>query len=261
MASDDKYEAMCLARDIVLKLGGTWRGDQGSVPGFGHSRHDRSISIKPHPTDPADVLVHSFGRDDWRDVKSELCRQGLLLERTARAVLRSNVVGLPQRASPTYSGSAPLPEFRAPYLARERASAGYALPRLHSQGARYRSCSLASILAFHPHARAVRASALPALVAAITDPVTGEFKAVHRIYLRSDGMQGRSAARQQKMSLGPSRSGAVVLGDLNAGDTILEGEGIETTLTVVRGRPACLASQHSVPAHSERHHFGRDARS
>jgi hypothetical protein len=83
-------------------------------------------------------------------------------------------------------------------------------------------------------------SPLPALVGAVTVPTTGEFRAVHRIFLRADGSSKADLPRdQQKKSLGSTSGAAVVLGDLATEGEIIEGEGIETTLTVcwITGRP------------------------
>lgn len=78
---------------------------------------------------------------------------------------------------------------------------------------------------------------LPALIAAVTVPTTRQFRAVHRIFLRGDSAGKADLPRdQQKRSLGPTSGAAVVLGNLDkTADAILEGEGIETTLS------ACMA--------------------
>jgi hypothetical protein len=69
----------------------------------------------------------------------------------------------------------------------------------------------------------------------VTVPTTGEFRAVHRIYLKPDGSGKADLSRErQKMSLGPTKGAAVVLGDLSGQGPILEGEGVETVLSVVQ---------------------------
>ncbi len=67
-----------LARDVVLRLKGDWCGSYGTVPGPGHSRDDRSVSIRPHPTDADDVVVNSFAGERWEDIKDEWRRAGIL---------------------------------------------------------------------------------------------------------------------------------------------------------------------------------------
>ena len=67
-----------LAREITKALGGDWCGRYGLIPGPGHSRRDRSVSIRPHPDDPRDVIVHSFGGQSWQEIKDFLRDEGLL---------------------------------------------------------------------------------------------------------------------------------------------------------------------------------------
>ena len=67
-----------LAQEITRQLNGDWCGRYGLIPGPGHSRHDRSVSVKPHPQNPGDVIVHSFAGQDWREIRDWLCSQGFL---------------------------------------------------------------------------------------------------------------------------------------------------------------------------------------
>jgi hypothetical protein len=55
-------------RDIVAIMGGVVTGrDSCSVPGHGHSRADRSLSIRIDPTRPLGVEFNSFSSDNPRD--------------------------------------------------------------------------------------------------------------------------------------------------------------------------------------------------
>jgi AAA domain len=65
---------------ITRALGGDWYGTYGCAPGPGHSRKDRSLKVSPHPSDPSDVILHSFTGDDWKPIKDNLRQQGLLPE-------------------------------------------------------------------------------------------------------------------------------------------------------------------------------------
>src|SRR5262249_56392336 len=85
-------------------------------------------------------------------------------------------------------------------------------------------------LRFHPETPMPGNSRHPALVASVVDPVTGTFLALHRIALRPDG-SGKADIVPDKATLGSSRGGAVVFGQL--GDVVVEGEGIETVLSAV----------------------------
>jgi RecA-family ATPase len=75
---------MSLAREITRKLGGDWKGDFGAVPGPGHSKADRGVTVRDCEHGD-DVTVHSFHGDDWQAIKDDWRRQGLLPERPAKA--------------------------------------------------------------------------------------------------------------------------------------------------------------------------------
>jgi hypothetical protein len=77
------------------------------------------------------------------------------------------------------------------------------------------------------------------MVAAIVD-VTGAFIGVHRTYLRPDG-SGKADVQPAKAMLGRCRGGSVRLAA--AGEAVLIGEGIETTLAgmIATGLPGWAA--------------------
>ena len=58
------------ARHVAAALGGDVVGrDAVSAPGPGHSREDRSLSVKLVPSTPDGLIVHSFAGDDWQTCK------------------------------------------------------------------------------------------------------------------------------------------------------------------------------------------------
>ena len=71
----------------------------------------------------------------------------------------------------------------------------------------------------------------PAMIALVTDGVTGDPRGIHRTYLSADGM-GKAPVSSEKMMLGPSRGCAVRL--RAAPGPLLIGEGIETCLSVMQ---------------------------
>ena len=83
----------------------------------------------------------------------------------------------------------------------------------------------------------------PALVAAVTDLLTGRFVGVHRIYLDASIDPGpvRKAVildddgrvLKAKKSRGPTKGGGVVLGKLTGAGRVYIGEGVETCLSAV----------------------------
>lgn len=77
-------EQLSLARSITARLGGEWRGDHGAVPGPGHSKADRSLTVRDNAAGD-DVTVYSFAGDDWKAIKDTWRREGLLPDRPAPA--------------------------------------------------------------------------------------------------------------------------------------------------------------------------------
>ena len=79
---------------------------------------------------------------------------------------------------------------------------------------------------WHPGSR----QTWPAMVAARTS-VDGTLVAIHRTYLRSDGL-GKAPVVPARMDLGPTKGTAIRLSSLS--DDLVIGEGIETTLSIVQ---------------------------
>src|SRR5689334_16206768 len=79
---------------IVAALGGDVTGrDTCNVPGPGHSKCDRSLSIKIVPGSANGFVLHSFANDDWKMCQEYiLCKLGLSSEKQYD-VARPNIVG------------------------------------------------------------------------------------------------------------------------------------------------------------------------
>ncbi|MBK1658240.1 DUF7146 domain-containing protein [Paracraurococcus ruber] len=101
----------------------------------------------------------------------------------------------------------------------ERYLAARGLPAVRSDELRY--------LPDAPHPSGKR---LPAMLAAIRNPLSGDLQAVHRTYLRPDG-SGKAAEEPAKASLGPVAGGVVMLAEPREGEPLVIGEGIETALS------------------------------
>jgi hypothetical protein len=91
---------------------------------------------------------------------------------------------------------------------------------------------LPSALRYLPNVAMPSGTRHPALIAAVTT-VSGEVTAIQRIALRPDGL-GKANIPQAKASLGSTKGGAVMLGDLSASVTLLEGEGVESVLSAIQ---------------------------
>ena len=84
---------MSLAEEITRAFNGDWRGEQGFIPTLGHSTRDRGSTVRD--SDDGDVIFHSFNGGDWRALKDECRRRGLLPERMREeAAQRWRVAGV-----------------------------------------------------------------------------------------------------------------------------------------------------------------------
>lgn len=95
--------------------------------------------------------------------------------------------------------------------------------------------ALPASLRFSSAVRMPCGAEVPAMVASVTVPSTGQPLAVQRTALKPDG-SGKAEIEKKKAALGKTAGGAVVFGDLTHCGPILEGEGIETVLS------ACFAT-------------------
>lgn len=204
-------------RQAAIALGGDVAGRNRILcPGPGHSRRDRSLSVT---FNGADFLVHSFAGDDFRE-----CRDHV------KAVL-----GLSDDEKPV--PVAPVIDVDPERLARQKTAADIwersipitgtlAETYLASRGLSYDG----DALRFYPGGRA--------MVALITDAITGEAIGLHRTFLDRDGN------RTRKMMLGQAAGGVVRLSsDDEVTSALGIAEGIETALAVpFRPVWACLSA-------------------
>jgi hypothetical protein len=201
---------------IVRVLGGDLydRGRRALVPGPGHSRHDRSVSLL---LDGGRVVAHSFAGDDWRAVLADLETRGLL--------------------AGDASGTATAPRPPAPEriaVARDLWAAGRAVGgTLGERHARRRGIvrDLPDALRFHPGVTAAVYADVgvrrPALLAAILDG-EGELVGVELTYLAADGAAARVATPRKTVGARP-RGSAVRLDPV--AETILAAEGVFSALS------------------------------
>jgi hypothetical protein len=89
----------------------------------------------------------------------------------------------------------------------------------------------ADVLRWHPRCPH-EGGTLPAMVALMTEPVTDEFRGIHRTFLKADGT-GKADVPKPKMMLGGS--GIIQLADLHdIGTGLALAEGLETALSVMQ---------------------------
>src|SRR4051794_25717263 len=66
------------AKAITAALGGRWHGRYGLCRCPVHADRTPSLKVKEDPRKSDGVDLHCFGGCDWRDIKTELSRQGLI---------------------------------------------------------------------------------------------------------------------------------------------------------------------------------------
>jgi putative DNA primase/helicase len=207
---------------IVRVLGGDLyeRGRRAVVPGPGHSRADRSVSLLLVGDR---VVVHSFAGDDWRQVLKDLRTRGLV---DVRGRLAGN-------GSATLEASAPSrPERIAVALTLWETARPIdgALSALHLQR-RGVGRTAPDALRHHPAVPAAvyagRGLRRPALLAAVRDH-SGDLCAVELTYLAPDG--AAASITLPRKTVGCAPAGCAVRLD-PPGETLLVGEGVFSCLS------------------------------
>jgi hypothetical protein len=92
------------------------------------------------------------------------------------------------------------------------------------------------------HKHAPSGTSWPALIAAVTGPLTGALLAVHRTYLARDG-RGKAPVEPAKMTLGPTAGAVIRLSEPQPGRPLVLADGIETAASagLLIGAPAWAA--------------------
>jgi putative DNA primase/helicase len=232
-------------RRIAHALGGEVSGRQVICPGPGHSRTDRSLSIKIDPRAPGGLLVNSFSGDDPIKCK-DYVRERLGMPQwqpgddgRSRTIPPSKVAGWDREAVEREVGDGGPSMTEDELLKIERATKIW-------NGARDPRATLAekylrehrkldlpddvagTVLRFHPQCpwrdeNIGKTVFLPALIAAFRNVDNDELTAIHRIALKPDG------SKIGRRMLGVVRRAAVKL-DSHIGDELVVGEGIETCM-------------------------------
>lgn len=211
---------------IVQAIGGDLyeHGRRALVPGPGHSRHDRSVSLL---LSEGRVVVHSFGRSTWREVMDELRRRGLV-DRDGRPASGAgagwsrlearSAISRVQAASRLWSEAAPL----------ERR---HALAPVRLRGVE-RPAPVSRALRRHPGAPLAvyteRGPRRPALLAAVSD-AAGALCAVEVTYLDPSGARATALPISRKV-VGVLPPSCAVRLDPPAPE-LLVAEGVFTTLS------------------------------
>jgi putative DNA primase/helicase len=199
---------------ITTIMGGDVTGpDSCNVPGPGHSKSDRSLSVRINRADPLGFTVYSFAGDNW-----QICRD-YVATALGLSGLNSGIhefnhhrpmggTSVPLRF---WTESIPAPGTLAEkYLTSRRLS----LPDRHE-----------SALRFHPSCPFGKGTRQPCMVALFRDIRTNEPKAIHRTALTPEG------AKIDRKVMGLKAGCAIKLTpDEDVAEGLTIAEGIETAL-------------------------------
>ena len=194
-------------RALAHALGGDISGrNQISLPGPGHSRRDRSLSVRFVGDD---IIVHSHAGDDWRECKRHV--ESLLGATSRRREVLPWSSGDGDRSA---RARALWFEAREPRgTAAERYLKSRSIPLTNT-----------SALRFHHRCPWPGGERHACLLAAFRDLVTDELVAVHRIRVDRPDLWPKT----ERAMLGPVKGAAVKLVPIT--DTLAVAEGVETAL-------------------------------
>ena len=206
-------------RAAAAALGGDVVGrDAVLCPGPNHSAADRSLSVRFYGDN---FVVHSHAGDTWQECRDHV-RKLLNLpppaepKRSAPSpAVRDNDTG--QRALEIWRETVPLPGTPGEvYLA--------------SRGVRYDGDRA---LRWHPNCPFSPGVRVGCMVGLVRNIGTNEPQAVHRTAISPTGQKLSGMGNNGRLTLGPTRGGAVKLtDDADVERVIAIGEGIETTLSI-----------------------------
>lgn len=222
------------AEAIARALNGRKAGSAWSAQCPAHDDHTPSLSLTD--ADDGKVLVFCHAGCSQESVIAALRARRLWVDG------RSRTVACIQRGKPIAREQADDEAARTDNALALWQSSGPAEQTLVENYLESRCLRLqqSRALRFNPALKHPCGTVWPAMVALVSNGVSGAPVAVHRTFLAQDG-NGKAAVDQQKMMLGPCRGGAVRLAD--PGEVLMVGEGIETCLAVmqVTGHPAWAA--------------------
>lgn len=219
--------------EIARALGGEVTGQQALVPGPGHTRRDRSLSVKLSTTSLKGFVVHSYSGDDWRACEEHVAQAlGLRLDHWRKPPEPDPIASMARRAARREAEERAAEEVanrqdRARAI-WEQAVSPYATPveaYLRGRALKLPDAIAGAVLRFHPRCPWGTGTA-PAMIAPFRNVRTGEITGIHRTGLSSDG---RKIGRKM---LGIAAGAAIMLDpdeEVTLGLTI--GEGIETCLS------------------------------
>lgn len=215
-------------RHAAQLLGGEVSGGRILCPGPGHSRHDRSLSVRFSDNAPDGFLVQSFSRNDWQECKDHV-RSLLGLEQFRPGEHRPD-------ERPRFECPAEPTEDEKRNRERALSIWGETVP-IHGTPA---EAYLASrrvpyegpALRWHPRCPFGK-DRIGCMIALVRNIVTDEPQAIHRTAIDRDGKKLSHLGSNGRLTLAPIRGGAVKLSpDEDVTTALGIGEGIESVLSL-----------------------------
>ena len=196
------------------------------APGPGHSRKDRSLSVKLSASSPDGFICFSHAGDDWRQ-----CRDYVRGKRGSPPLRLCNgehrrVIGTAPRQRRRTMGKRPCGCGGKPSTRVGRWSRAY----LKGRGVDLPGEAAFEAIRFHPDCP-FGSERFPAMVCLVRGIVTNEPQGIHRTALAQDGTAIKRNDKTFRMTLGPVVGGAIKLDpDEDVTHGLCIGEGVETTL-------------------------------
>lgn len=208
---------------------GSWYGTYGVARCPAHDDRRPSLSIRQAESGCVLLRCHAGCRQE--DIIGALRARGLWAQNSKR--LLPAMAGCRSiKPKPDHSDAKRTQAALAIWRSSKRAAGTPVEFYLDSRGL---DLPTLDTLRFHPGLRHPSGGVWPAMVALVTNGVSGAPIAIHRTFLIRDG-HGKAPIEPQKMMLGPCQSGVVRLSAES--DVLMVGEGIETCLA------AMLATRH-----------------
>jgi putative DNA primase/helicase len=203
------------------KVGGGW---MARCP----AHNDRGPSLSIIDAQGGKVLVRCHAGCEQADVIAALRSRGVWHNDDRRNGRHGHKNRRSAASEPDQSTAKRIEAALAFWRATQPANGTLVERYLHSRGLRH---TLPSILRFHAGLKHPSGGIWPAMVALVTRGVDDAPIAIHRTFVASDG-NGKAPVEPAKMMFGPCHGGAVRLGP--AGDVLMVGEGIETSLAAMQ---------------------------
>jgi putative DNA primase/helicase len=212
------------------------------IPGPGHSRHDRSLSVTINPSAPDGFMVYSHAGDDplaCRDYVRQLL--GLPAWRPGEKP-REDWKPSPEQVEAARRREKEAADDEADRISKALAIWGQAQAgpdnspiRLHFER-RGITCppeAAGTAIRWHSQCPFGKGARVGAMVALVRDVLTNEPRAIHRTAIDSEGRKLSHLGENGRLAYGPTGGGAVKFTpDEDTFGCLGAGEGIETTLSL-----------------------------